>query len=180
MASATANRTAPSCNHELPKAKHWGVAWTRSRSEKVLVEFFQERNVPAFLPLVARRRIYGGRVRHSQIPLFPGYVFFDLDSIERREVFSSRKVVGVLSPDDPEQLRRQLGHLCKALQGAEGLTAARRLKAGQPVRVIGGSLRGVEGELIRTKGACLLLIRVSFIGKVAELEIDEGLVETVI
>jgi hypothetical protein len=51
--------------------------------------------------------------------------------------------------------------------------------AGTPVHVQRGPLKGVFGELVRYSAGSRLIVRVSFIGKAVELEIDEAFVEKV-
>jgi hypothetical protein len=76
-------------------------------------------------------------------------------------------------------LREELSSLALALRSEEGLRRSRFKKLGTPVRVVAGPMTGLCGELVRVKGTCRLIVRVSFIGKGAELEIDEALVEPI-
>ena len=164
----------------LPTARAWAVAWTKARCEKALVEFLEAQSVPTFLPLLSKRRMYGRQVRYSQIPLFSGYVFFDYEAIPRLRVFESRKVAQILVPDDPSQLRLDLENLALALQKDDSLREARFGGPGTPVYVARGPLIGVHGELVRFESRSTLVIRVNFIGKAAELEIDEAFVEPIL
>ena len=160
----------------LPPAAEWGACWTRARSEKVVKSFFDERNVPAYLPTVTKRRVYGSRIRHSELPLFPGYVFFDLEAIPHPEVYSTRKVAQVLEPTNPERLRSDLQQIARALHQEVHLEQTKLDRPGTPVEVIAGPLQGTRGELVQRASKTRLVIRVDFIGRAAELEIDEGLV----
>jgi len=161
----------------LPAAQAWGVAWTRARCEKYLADFFADRHIPCFLPTVQKRRVYGARVRVSELPLFSGYVFYDHAQIARRDVLASGKVAEILLPDDTLTLARELNALHTALQVDPALRESRYGQVGQPVTVARGPLKGVIGELVRLDGGSRLVIRVSFLGKAAELEIDEAFIE---
>ena len=155
----------------------WAVAWTKPRCEKVLNEFLVARHVLSFLPLVSKRRIYGTHVRVSHLPLFASYVFFDAHAIPRNEVLASHRVAEVLYPADPEELRRDLSNLALALRSDDSLREARFGQAGRRVYVARGPMKGLCGELVRCESRSRIVIRVGFIGKAAELEIDEAFIE---
>ncbi|MGD0089453.1 MAG: transcription termination/antitermination NusG family protein [Planctomycetota bacterium] len=161
---------------QLPVARRWAAAWTRSRAEKALREYLQIHSVPVFLPLVLSRRVYGRLVRQSQLPLFPGYLFYDAEAISRPEIFASRHVADVLVPDDPQQLRSELESLALALGADASLRECRLGAAGTPVEVVRGPLKGVRGELVRFQAGHRLVLQISFLGKSAELAIDEAFV----
>jgi len=161
----------------LPAAGAWGVAWTRARHEKSLVQYLCDRNVPSFLPTMIARRVYHGRVRLRRLPLFPGYVFFDQTAIERPAVFESRKVADIFTPPDAEQLRAELENIALALSHDASLRYTRYGQAGLPVRVKCGPLKGLCGELVRLSHESRLVISVTFLSKAAELSIDEAFVE---
>lgn len=162
--------------HPLPQARRWAAAWTRSRAEKALQEYLQTRSVPVFLPLVLSRRVYGHMVRQSRLPLFPGYLFYDSEAISRSEVFASRHVADVLAPDDPQQLRSELESLALVLGSDATMRECRWGAVGTPVEVVRGPLKGVRGELVRYQAGHRLVLHVSFLGRSAELAIDEAFV----
>lgn len=161
----------------LPAARSWAVGLTKSRAEKAFAEYLTSHEIPVFLPVFRRRRVYGSTVHQSLIPLFPGYVFFDEKAAPRALVFESRKLAQVLVPPDPEQLRIELDNLSRTLQS--DLREAIFGLAGSPVQVVRGPLKGVFGELVRYGAGSRLVVRVGFIGKAVELEIDEAFVERV-
>jgi hypothetical protein len=155
----------------------WNVAWTKSRCEKSLVEFFDQKCVRSYLPLVHKRHVYGSRERIHEIPLFSGYVFFDASSIERTDVFSSRKVAEILAPSEPLQLARELSNLQLALQCDPTLKETRFGLIGKPVIVARGPMKGLEGDVVRMHSGSRLIVRVAFLGRAAEMQIDEAFLE---
>jgi len=158
-------------------AQFWGVAWTKSKCEKALADYLVERSIPHFLPIVSKRRVYGGRVRQSSLPLFPGYVFFDTAAIDRCTLFASRRVADILYPPDEPQLRSDLLNLALALTGDRGLRETRFREPGRIVTIKCGTMKGLSGELVRLGSHSRLVIRIHFIGKAAELEIDEAYID---
>lgn len=158
----------------------WAVAWTKARCEKSLVEFLENKRVTNFLPLLRTRRSYGSRVRSSLIPLFPGYVFFDSECLSKAEVFDSRKVADILMPSDFSELDSELRQLSTALQVDNSLRETRFGQVGRKVSVSRGPMKGLIGQLVRMGSISRLVVSISFLGKAAELEIDEAFVEPVL
>ena len=164
----------------LPDVSAWGVAHTKSRCEKALAEYLVKRDVPHFLPLVTKRRVYGRRKRTSHMPLFPGYVFFDRLVLPRTEIFESRRVAEILVPSDDLELCHELRQLATALQADESLRETRFGQVGRKVLVARGPLKGLQGEIARVNGGTALILRVSFLGRAVELGIDEAFVEPIL
>jgi hypothetical protein len=106
--------------------------------------------------------------------MFPGYVFYDRAAVDRLEVFASRKVAGILVPDEPEQLREDLESLATALRTEPGLKRCDFGPPGTPVQVLDGPLAGTVGELVRRGARSTLVLRVRFLGFSAETTIDEN------
>lgn len=160
----------------LPPVGTWAAIHVKPRCEKVVADYLSSRGVPCFLPTVANRRTYGARVRISRLPLFPGYLFYDYDAVDKRVVYDSRRVVQLLVPDDPDDLDRDLENLARML--TRDVFPRRREfgPPGTPVEVIDGPLLGTVGELVRSGRHSMLVIRVKFLGFAAELTIDETLV----
>jgi hypothetical protein len=158
-------------------AKAWGVAWTKSKCEKALAEYLAERSIPHFLPLISKRRVYGRHVRQSSLPLFPGYVFFDTVAIDRCSIFASKRVADVLEPADEPQLRADLLNLAIALKSDCALRETRFGEPGRIVTIKTGTMKGLSGELMRMGPRNCIVIRCHFLGKAAELEIDEAFID---
>ncbi|MFM9196064.1 MAG: UpxY family transcription antiterminator, partial [Planctomycetia bacterium] len=82
----------PLVQHPAP-GHDWVAFYTLSRREKDLMRKLEAADVPFYAPLVQRRlRSPGGRVRHSHVPLFPGYVFSLVDDDQRRAALATNTV----------------------------------------------------------------------------------------
>lgn len=161
----------------LPDVRNWAVAWTVVHGERALEDYFAKFNVASYLPKVSRRRVYSGRAKIWDVPLFPGYVFFDCDALDRPRVFASRKVADILLPPDQTQLKRELSQLACAIDHDSSLREAQFGVSGRPVVVKRGILAGLSGELVRAGSQCRLVVRINFLRIAAELTIDEAFVE---
>ncbi len=164
---------------ELPDYDLWAAIHTNARSEKVVAKYLEAKKIPHFLPMTLNRRKYGGRVRHSWIPLFPGYLFYATEGVDKTLVYKAKKVVQILVPTAPEILRADLENLAKAIQRKPDLVQTKITEPGTPVEVIAGPFLGTRGELVRRKNETVLVIRVHFVGYGAEMNIDESHVKVV-
>jgi len=169
--------SAPDLQGLLPQAKSWAVAWTVAHGERNLEQYFSARQVPCFLPKIFRRRVYKSGIKSWFLPLFPGYVFFDSAAIDRHEVFQSRKVADIVHPPDHATLDNELSQIALAISRDSGLRECRLGPPGRPVYVARGPMKGLAGELVRIGPQTRLVLRITFLSKVAELAIDEAYVE---
>ena len=150
----------------------WFVLHTKARQEKAVAGDLETLGIQHFLPLVRYRRIQGGRVRRSSVPLFPGYIFLCGDDQDRLAALRTRRVANVLLVPDQAQLKFDLSHIWKAVDSEHPVDLYPRLRKGTRCRVTRGSLSGLEGVVIRRKGPWSVYVGVAFLGQSAELEID--------
>jgi transcription antitermination factor NusG len=59
------------------------------------------------------------------------------------------------------------------------LTPHEYLKTGQKCRVIAGPLLGLQGVVVKTRGAMRLVLQVDMLGQAASVEIDIDMIEVV-
>ena len=161
----------------LPSVAEWAAAWTKARAEKALVEYLDGLRVASFLPLIRKRRVYGRHIRESDLPLFPGYVFFDRGGIERHKVLESKKVAKVIYTDDSRKLKVELGNIALAVAGRPLLHNVPFDVKGTPVRVYKGPFKDLHGEFLRRRGKTVIVIKVTLLSRAVEMEIDEAYVE---
>jgi transcription antitermination factor NusG len=153
---------------------HWIAFYTLARREKDLMRKLEAAAVPFYAPLI-RRRLHtaGGRVRHSFVPLFPGYVFAPVDDEQRREALATNTVARWLSIADERMLVDDLRAIKRLIDTERPLTPEARLEPGQVVRVRSGPLRGVEGVVQKRRGSQRLVVAVRFLNQGASIELED-------
>lgn len=156
----------------------WVAFYTLARREKDLMRRLEAAAVPFYAPLV-RRRLHtaGGRVRHSYVPLFPGYVFAPVDDQQRRDALATNTVARWLSIPDERMLVDDLRAIKRLIDSERPLTPEARLEPGHPVRVRSGPLRGVEGIVVKRRGEQRLVVAVRFLNQGASIELEDVDVE---
>jgi transcription antitermination factor NusG len=156
------------------EAVWWSCICSRPRWEKKLARWLQGRQIAHFLPVVYRETSSGRKRRLSAVPLMPGYLFLR-GEVQKRDLAASGMVVRVLQPRsraEANTLHRQLWSLWLALRHGSLLEAvARPMRPGDPVRVIGGPLRGAEGRFEGPGRHGRLLLTVDLVQQAVRVEV---------
>ena len=155
----------------------WFVAHTRPRREKKLLEHCQRHRVAATLPCYDSAHKYRGKTVVFRKPLFPGYVFLQLESGQKNLVRQNEHVANLLDVFDQETLRRQLADILLALESELEVRLAPSIGEGMRVRIKSGPLRGVEGWVEHRYGRSTVLLRLDFISQAAAIKLEADLLE---
>jgi transcriptional antiterminator NusG len=157
----------------------WWVAHTKSRNEKSVAHALLSKDVQYFLPMTWKVHCTRGRKFKSLLPLFPGYLFFCGDEQSRLEALRTNKVANIIEVKSTKRFTDELLQIEHALKSGAKLEPHKYLKAGQLCRVISGPLIGMQGIVVKTKGAAHLILNIEMLGQAASLEIESDLIETV-
>jgi transcription antitermination factor NusG len=152
---------------------NWYAVYTSANHEKRVAEQFAVRGIEHFFPQYESVRKWKDRRKCLQLPLFPGYVFVQIELTKRLCVLQVPGVARLVGFDGqpapvPEgDLRRVREFL------AQGFRAEphRILKVGRRVRVKGGPLVGMEGIVARRKNGHKLVISFDLIQQAVAVEI---------
>jgi transcription antitermination factor NusG len=143
-------------------SKHWYAVYTRSRHEKAVAEKLDFVSIRNFLPLYTRVSRWKDRRVKLRLPLFPGYLFVNIESSQRIQVLQLPGVLSVVSSlgkplpmpgEDIERLQQTLAN------GAQ-LEPHDYLQIGQRVRVVRGPFEGYEGVLKQKKNKTQIVVSI--------------------
>jgi transcription antitermination factor NusG len=162
-------------------AGRWFVAHTRARNEKALSTELTRLGVFNYLPLTRRttRSKATQRISHSEIPVFPGYLFFNGSDDDRYNALRTNRIANVLEVVNQEQLFAELKRIDFLLTQTNAFEVANRLVAGDWGRIIAGPLSGLEGVVTWYGGGLRLWINVTILGQTVNTQIDASLVERI-
>jgi transcriptional antiterminator RfaH len=160
-------------------AGEWWVVHTKSRNEKALAHDLISKKISYFLPMSWKVSRRSRRTVRSLLPLFSGYVFFCGKEEERVELWRTDRVANLIEVKDQQKLLKELLQIEQALRAGAPLTAHKYIKAGQRCRVMAGPLLGLQGVVVKTRGATRLVLQVDMLGQAASVEIDVDMIETV-
>jgi transcription antitermination factor NusG len=156
------------------KESPWCVVYTRHQHEKSVGEMLESKGFEIFLPLYESTRRWKDRRKVLSLPLFPCYVFVR-GAIDRRlpvltipgvhMIISHGDRIATVPEDEIEAIRR-------TIEGPFSVEPHPFLRCGERVRVVRGSLEGVEGILTRKKNLYRLVLSVEMLAQSVAVEID--------
>ena len=168
---------------EVAQSK-WYAVQTRARHEKVVAERLQEQGLTAFLPLIATVHRWSDRQKKVELPLFSCYVFVRMfleNNEQRLRVYRANGVFGIVgvrgegTPIPDEQIQAVRTLISEKLPWSFHPF----LKIGQRVRIRGGSMDGVEGDLVARNGDRTLVVSIDAIQRSLAVRIEGYDVEAV-
>ena len=152
----------------------WFAIAVKPRHEKTVAHVLDTKGYETFLPLYKHRSQRASRLRHFELPLFPGYVFSRFDLFKRLPVIITPGVSRILgvgpypTPVDPVEIASLRTTLDKAVS-AEALPF---LQAGNKVRIREGPLRGVEGIIVLVRGKPRIVLSATLLQRSVLVEVD--------
>ena len=159
----------------------WFVAHTRSRNEKILAHELTRLGVTNYLPLARRvtRSRASNRISRSEVPVFPGYLFFNANEDQRYLALRTNRVANLLDVPNQQQLIVELRSLYRLLSRTQDFSVVDRLQVGDWGRIIAGPLAGIEGLVTCVSHRTRLSMNVTILGQSVTTEIDAEIVERI-
>lgn len=159
----------------------WWALYTRHQHEKAVAEMLSAKGFEVFLPLYESIRRWKDRSKMLSLPLFPCYVFVRGGLNRRLQVVSTPGIHMILSRGERIAIipEAEIQAIQRAVEGPFRVEPHPFLKCGELVRVIRGSLEGVEGVLVRKKNLYRLVLSVDMMAQSVAVEIDATDVEPV-
>ena len=131
-----------------------------------------------FLPVCRTRNRWADRFKIVETPLFRGYVFARLDPSRPNSIFSTPgvlKIVGTGRHPLPVA-EGEISAIRRAVDANLQLRECDFFTMGQRATVVGGTLAGLEGTIVRVKQKTRLVLSISLLQRSVDLEIDESVV----
>jgi transcription antitermination factor NusG len=158
----------------------WWAVYTRHQHEKVVAEMLSTKGFEVFLPLYESVRRWKDRRMLLSLPLFPCYVFVRGGVDRKLHVVTTPGIHMILYHGEkvaiiPDQ---EIEAIQRAVTGTYRIEPHPFLKCGMRVRVIRGSLEGVEGILTRKKNLFRLVLSVDMLAQSVSVEVNAADVET--
>jgi transcription antitermination factor NusG len=166
----------------MPSAEDlpWYALQIKTRQEKDVERLLQGRGYITFLPTYESIRSWSDRKRKISLPLFPGYLFCRLDVNHRLPVLQTPGVFRItgtgqaFTPVEPSEIES----IERAIRLKVRCEPCPFLKVGRKVRIVEGSLRGMEGILLEVRKQFRLVVSVQLLQRSVALELDTAAVET--
>ena len=162
--------------NERPEASAesgWYAIRVRARAEKLVATSLREKGYDEFLPLYRKRSRWSDRVKETEFPLFPGYVFCHGDLVGKPSLIQTPGVVGILSFGGKPAVvsSREIEFIKRIIEFGADAEPWPFLREGQRVRIQQGALAGVEGIIVRAKSDWRLVLSVEALCRSVAVEI---------
>ena len=141
----------------------WYVMYTTSRSEKKVADRLKDRGVEVYLPIVEELRQWSDRKKKVQKALFNGYVFVKTN---RNQLWECLQVPGAVKfvhfAGNHATVKDEVLDMIKRIveTGVAIETDGSDIEAGEKVKVIGGPLQNMVGEVIERGNKDYFMIRI--------------------
>ncbi len=161
---------------EDPAKLSWYALKVRSRGEEAVKTQLAGKGYDLFLPTLTESRKYTDRIKKVEVAVFPGYLFCRLDPEHRLPILKTPGVDYVVGRGKlPEPIpEEEISALQKALSSGLTLQPWPYLTVGERVLIQFGSMMGVEGILVGTKGQERLVLSVTLLQRSVSVEIDRA------
>lgn len=181
MAEMT-NVTSTELLFEEQEPRRWFAVVTTPQHEKAAFRHLDFGGIEAFLPTYESSRVWKNRQKVKvELPLFPTYLFVRIDQGERARVLRTpgvRQLVG--NSREPLSLPdREIESLRTSLIDRKAEPYAGLIE-GQRVRVKSGTMRGLEGCLVRRSGEWRFILTVQLIHRHVAVEVDGSTLEPIV
>lgn len=159
----------------------WWALYTRHQHEKAVADALAYKGLEVFLPIYESVRQWKDRKKSIELPLFPGYVFLRGSADSRLQVVTTPGVHSILSTGGRVAMipDKEIEAVRRSLEGAFRVEPHVLLRCGDRVRVVRGSLEGVEGFLTRKKNVSRLVLSVAMLAQSVAVEVNAADVEPV-
>jgi len=161
--------------------KSWYAIYTIVRHEKTVNSYLVEKEIESYLPLKKTISRWKDRKKKVYLPLFPGYVFVNIDISDKLSVLKIPGVVHILGiSGNPTSIPfEQIDSIKTLLESDLSFIDYPYLVEGNEIIVVNGLLQGVRGRVIERRGEHKLILSVDLIKRSVSLELDINDVEPI-
>jgi transcription antitermination factor NusG len=132
---------------------NWYVIYTLSNAEKKTYKLLADEGIEVFLPLVKTVRQWSDRKKMIHAPLFPNYLFVNIDEKFKSQILKFTGVIKFLTctgrpsviPDGEISAIRQV------IESGYNVSVESEICEGDVVRIANGPFAGLECHLVKKK-----------------------------
>ncbi|MER3445407.1 MAG: hypothetical protein C4291_00595 [Candidatus Dadabacteria bacterium] len=159
---------------DLSNRKEWYAVYTKSRHEKVAEINLKNRGITTFLPLREVISRWKDRNKTLNIPLFPSYVFVNVDLMDINKVMYTKgvlKVVGCNGTPVPVPAE-QVESIRTLIQTKLKYDPYPYLGEGREVLIKRGPLQGVIGRIVEKRSKHRFVLSIDLVKKSVSVEVN--------
>lgn len=156
----------------------WTPVRTKPKREKKVAEFCKAHNITTYLPLNRKLHRYDRRTVEFFVPMFPGYIFCNLNEEVYKTLLQSNSIVFRINLD--VEAEKQLIEELIYVQAFEQISTEKEvivnpeLVEGVKIKVSGGPLKGTHGFVEKRRGKTIVSINIEMLNQSVSVEVDAG------
>lgn len=135
----------------------WYAVHTKSRHENKVFEGLSQKSFATFLPKISTWSTRKDRKKKISIPLFPGYLFVDVEDltgvrmVEILKTFGVVRILGSRIDGTPAAVPEKTMTMIQKLVSSEvDIRQAQYPKLGEPAVIVDGPFSRIEGHVEKT------------------------------
>ncbi len=156
-------------------APNWYVVRTQLRCEKYLSEQFTRKGINHYLPIISHTRKWGRRIAEVKLPLFPNYIFVNINRKEYIQILDCEGHLGFVNfGGDLSVVREEEINLIQRILGSGEIIEVLPIEwnQGEEVEIVGGKLTGIKAKYLQHTGRNNVMIELQSIGFGLTVNID--------
>lgn len=160
----------------------WFALQVRTAHEKKVSARLEGKCYEHFLPLYPLRRRWSDRIKETEIPLFPGYLFCRIDMTCRLPILTTLgviRIVGIGGAPQPVD-EAEMAAIQMLARSKLPCQPWPFLEIGEQVRIEHGPLCGLEGILLGFRGLHRLVLSVTLLQRSVAVQIHEAWVSAAV
>lgn len=169
-------------NHLSTTEARWFAIYTGFRKEKYVQTELAKKGIETYVPLLIQKRQYVRKVKTVELPLISCYVFvkitkpnyvpvLETEYVHRFVKFSKNLIS--IPEKEMELMRLVVGE--KLVMNAEPM----RWERGERVQIMGGTLTGLQGKLVRRNNKKEFVIELENVGYAFQLSVAPHLLRKI-
>ena len=159
----------------------WYLVMSHPREERKAEENLKAQGLTVLLPRYAKERLYRGRRVVREEPLFPRYLFVELNWSQGQgsTIRSTRGVSALVRFGlHPAKVPRVWINYLKAQEALRNQSIEPLFRPGDKVRIVEGAYQGLEGIYERPLGEDRVEVLLRLMGREAKCPLEVGAIKT--
>lgn len=156
---------------------HWYVVHTKPRQERCALLNLEQQGYECYLPLMAAEKLCQGVLTVVDEPLFPRYLFIQLDSTASGKswvpIRSTKGVSRLVTfGSEPAKVDGQLIELLRTRDSQAGWQPQRLFAPGERVVVTKGPFAGVEAAYQMSDGESRVMVLIELLSRTVQMVVS--------
>ncbi len=154
----------------------WFAILSRAGREKNATLLLENAGYECYLPMVKLTRQWSDRMKETEQPLFPGYLFCRMNPSNRLPILMTPGVIHIVGVGKAPIPIEEAEIIAIQRAGKSGLSIMPwpYLQVGHVARIENGPLRGMEGIVVKIKSGLKLVLSVNLLQRSVAVEIDRS------